>query len=382
MLDKQKIDWLFNFIGKPALLGLVVAALLIVLFPQFRGEIENSNDSADDGRNEQRSSWSGPVSYAAAVSRAAPSVVNIYTKKFIRNRQHPLLNDPFLRGFFNYQQQRNQNSLGSGVVMQANGLIMTNNHVVDNVDEISVLLYDGRELPAVIVGTDADTDLAVLKIQADNLQPITVGEPMQSRIGDVVLAIGNPFGFGQSVTQGIISATNRNGLGLNTFENFIQTDADINPGNSGGALVDAYGNLLGISTAKVNQAGVTGMGFAIPADVVEKVLADIVKQGRVVRGWLGMDARRVTPQLVKTYSLGSNNGLLVDKIHSGSPAYNAGILPGDIVISINGVMVTDRHSSASQIADIMPGQPIKLAMLRGNKTFSVTAVAGTRKSRN
>lgn len=377
MLDRQKIDWIFNYIGKPVLTGLFVAALLMLLFPQFRGGSSDFNNLAqtDDTAS---SDWLGPVSYAAAVRRAAPSVVNIYTRKLRREKTHPLLNDPFIRRFFNYQQQRLQSSLGSGIIVRDDGFIMTNNHVVANVDEIVVLLYDGRDVPAKIVGTDPDTDLAILKIDVDQLQPISIGDAMDAKIGDVVLAIGNPYGLGQAVTQGIISATGRNGLGLNTFENFIQTDADINPGNSGGALVDVYGNLLGINTAKLDRSGAAGMSFAIPVNEAQKVLNDIIQHGRVIRGWLGMDATPLNQDLARHFNTSTTRGLLVNGVFNTGPAQKAGIRPGDIVIGINGTAVTDRHSSASQIADVMPGQSIKLEILRGIEIFTLTAIAGTR----
>jgi serine protease DegS len=377
VLDRQKIDWIFNYIGKPVLTGLFVAALLLLLFPQFRGNSTDFNNLAKI-EDTVSSDWLGPVSYAEAVRRAAPSVVNIYTRKVRREKTHPLLNDPFIRRFFNYQQQRLQSSLGSGIIVRDDGFIMTNNHVVANFDEIVVLLYDGRDVPAKIVGTDPDTDLAILKIDVDQLQPISIGDAMDAKIGDVVLAIGNPYGLGQAVTQGIISATGRNGLGLNTFENFIQTDADINPGNSGGALVDVYGNLLGINTAKLDRNGAAGMSFAIPVNEAQKVLNDIIQYGRVIRGWLGMDATPLNPDLARRFNTSTTRGLLVNGVFNTGPAQKAGIRPGDIVISINGVAVTDRHSSASQIADVMPGQSIKLEILRGIETFALTAVAGTR----
>ncbi|MBT6105142.1 MAG: PDZ domain-containing protein [Porticoccaceae bacterium] len=354
--------------------------MLMLVFPEFRNQPGAEIAAEDSGQDAQPGHWSGPVSYSAAVSRAAPSVVNIYTRKVARAASHPLLNDPFFRRLYNLQQQRMQSSLGSGVIMQDDGFVVTNFHVVDDVDEILMLLYDGREVPATVVGTDPDTDLAVLKIEATGLQPISVGEPAQAKIGDVVLAIGNPYGVGQTVTQGIVSATGRNGLGLNTFENFIQTDADINPGNSGGALVDAYGNLLGINTAKINRNGSAGISFAIPADAVEKVLKDIIQYGRVVRGWLGMEALPLTPQFAKQLNLRITSGLLVQSIVNGGPAYSANIRPGDIVVSINGISVTDRHSSISQIAEVMPGKPIQLGILRSGQTFEVTAVAGSRPS--
>lgn len=380
MPDNRKTHSVINFIGKPVLIGLFVAATLMVLFPEFRGQANNTaNDEPMDLRDGRLDSgWSGPLSYASAVSRAAPSVVNIYTRTVTKAAKHPLLNDPYFGRLYNRQQQRIESSLGSGVIMQADGFIMTNHHVIDGADQILVLLYDGRTAAATVVGTDPETDLAVLKINASQLQPISIGEPAQARIGDVVLAIGNPFGVGQTVTQGIVSATQRNGIGLNTFENFIQTDADINPGNSGGALVDAYGNLLAINTASLNQSGSAGISFAIPADSAEKVLQDIIQYGHVIRGWLGMDAFPLTPQLSKQLNIQVNHGLLVRGVFNGGPSHRAGIRTNDIVISINGSPVTDRHTSVSQIADVMPGKTIELEILRQGKTFEVFAVAGTR----
>lgn len=380
MTNNPKINSIVTFIGKPVLIGLFVAAVLMLAFPEFRGQSSNTdnNEPMDLRDSNLDSGWSGPVSYSSAVSRAAPSVVNIYTRTLTKSTKHPLLNDPFFGRLYNRQQQRIESSLGSGVIMQSNGFIMTNHHVIDGADQILVLLYDGRTAAAVVVGTDPETDLAVLKINASQLQPISIGDPAQARIGDVVLAIGNPFGVGQTVTQGIVSATQRNGIGLNTFENFIQTDADINPGNSGGALVDVYGNLLAINTASLNQSGSAGISFAIPADTAEKVLEDIIQYGHVIRGWLGMDAFPLTPQVSKQLNLTVNHGLLVRGVFNGGPSHRAGIRANDIVISINGAPVTDRHTSVSQIANVMPGKTIELEILRQGKTFKVTAVAGTR----
>ena len=380
MTNNPKINSIVTFIGKPVLIGLFVAAVLMLVFPEFRGQSDNADnkESMDLRDSNLDSGWSGPVSYSSAVSRAAPSVVNIYTRTVTEATKHPLLNDPFFGRLYNRQQQRIESSLGSGVIMQSDGFIMTNHHVIDGADQILVLLYDGRTAAAVVVGTDPETDLAVLKINASQLQPISIGDPAQARIGDVVLAIGNPFGVGQTVTQGIVSATQRNGIGLNTFENFIQTDADINPGNSGGALVDVYGNLLAINTASLNQSGSAGISFAIPADTAEKVLEDIIQYGHVIRGWLGMDAFPLNPQVSKQLNLPVNNGLLVRGVFNGGPSHRAGIQANDIVISINGSPVTDRHTSVSQIAEVMPGKTIELEILRQGKTFEVTAVAGTR----
>lgn len=382
-MNNQQLRSLISFIGKPVLIGLFVAAVLMLVFPEFRGQ---SNGDATSEPMDLRDSnlaagWAGPVSYSAAVSRAAPSVVNIYTRTVTKAAKHPLLKDPFFGRLYNRQQQRIESSLGSGVIMQTDGFILTNHHVIDGADQILVLLYDGRTAAAAVVGTDPETDLAVLKINASQLQPISIGEPAQARIGDVVLAIGNPFGVGQTVTQGIVSATQRNGIGLNTFENFIQTDADINPGNSGGALVDAYGNLLAINTASLNPSGSAGISFAIPADSAEKVLKDIIEYGRVIRGWLGMDAFPLTPQTAKQLNTPVNYGLLVRGVSKGGPSHRVGIRTGDIVISINGSPVTDRHTSVSQIADVMPGTTIELEIQRQDKTFDVKAVAGIRPPR-
>lgn len=373
---------LVDFIVLPVLTGLVVAAVLLSLFPELRNMSDRLENLGDIAANPLATGYSDPVSYAQAVKRAAPSVVNIYTRTVRRQNNHPLLNNPLFRRLYEQQQQRGQDSLGSGVIMDQQGFIVTSYHIVGNVDEILVLLYDGRVVPATIVGTDPETDLAVLKISSDKLQGITLGNPNQIQIGDVVLAIGNPFGMGQTVTQGIVSATRRNGLNLNTFENYIQTDADINPGNSGGALIDAYGNLLGINSAKINRNDSEGIGFAVPVDEVQKVLRDIIQHGRVVRGWLGFDASELTPTISRNLNINTPNGLLITGIAKGGPAHSAGMLPGDIVISINGTPVTNAHKSINQIASIVPGQPIELELKRSKKTIKVTATAGSRPSIN
>ena len=373
---------LVDLIILPVLTGIVVAAVLLSLFPELRNMSDRLENLGDIGADPVATSFSGPVSYAQAVKRAAPSVVNIYTRTLPRQSNHPLLNHPLFRRLYEQQQQRGQGSLGSGVIMDKEGFIVTSYHVVGNVDEILVLLYDGRVVPATIVGTDPETDLAVLKITSDKLQGITLGNPNQIQIGDVVLAIGNPFGMGQTVTQGIVSATRRNGLNLNTFENYIQTDADINPGNSGGALIDAYGNLLGINSAKINRNDSEGIGFAVPVDEVQKVLGDIIQYGRVVRGWLGFEATQLTPTLSRDLKFNITSGLLITGIASGGPAHNAGIMPGDIVGSINNVAVTNAQKSINQIAGVVPGEPIELQLQRNNEPIAVTAMAGSRPTMN
>lgn len=376
MATNQYFNTIFEFARLPVITGLGVAGILLLVFPEFRGGYINSEPEVAE------SSWNGPVSYAQAVKKAAPSVVNIYTKTQIKRTIHPLARHPFFKKLYRQQPKRVEGSLGSGVIVAKGGFIVTSFHVVDSVDEILILLYDGRELPASIVGTDPETDLAVLKIDTDNLQEIQFGNPNQAEIGDVVLAIGNPFGMGQTVTQGIVSATQRNGLNLSNLENYIQTDADINPGNSGGALIDAYGNLLGINAAILNNERSDGIGFAIPADDVQKVLTQIIEHGRVVRGWLGVEAIEVTPAIAKKLSLKISNGLLVTAIIKDGPTDRAGVIPGDIVTSINGLSVTDRHRSISQITDIIPGEPIRLVVLRNKQALEITATAGERPAIN
>ena len=376
MVNNQRFKVVLDFIRLPVITGLAVAALLLFIFPEFRSAYIHTDQDTDN------SAGAGPISYAQAVKKAAPSVVNIYTKTQVKRSVHPLSRHPFFKRLHRQQPKRVEGSLGSGVIIDKAGFIVTSFHVVDSVDEILILLYDGRELPATVVGSDPETDLAVLKIVADNLQEIQFGSPKQAEIGDVVLAIGNPFGMGQTVTQGIVSATQRNGLNLSNLENYIQTDADINPGNSGGALIDAYGNLLGINAAILNNESSDGIGFAIPADDVQKVLIQIIDNGRVVRGWLGVEAIEVTQAIAKKLSLNITNGLLVTAIVKDGPTDSAGIIPGDIVTSINGLSVTDRHRSISQITDIFPGEPIKLIILREKQVLEITATVGERPTIN
>ena len=374
MASKQVLSKMIDFVWLPVVTGLAVAALLLLFLPELR----NFGGPTSQMGNFSTAEWLGPVSYSNAVKKAAPSVVNIYTKTTIKRSNHLPLKHPFFKRLKKQQSDRVQGSLGSGVIMDSAGFIVTSLHVVDSVDEILILLYDGRELPATMVGTDPETDLAVLKIDAESLQNISVGNPEKVEIGDVVLAIGNPFGMGQTVTQGIISATQRNGLNLTILENYIQTDADINPGNSGGALIDARGNLLGINTAVLNNENSEGIGFAIPANEVQKVLTHIIDHGRVIRGWLGVEAIEITPAVATQLSLDFTTGLLVTGVVKEGPTHVAGVLPGDIVTSIDGISVTDRHRSINQITEIFPGQPIALVIKRGTEFLEITATAGER----
>ncbi|HEX4927169.1 MAG TPA: Do family serine endopeptidase [Burkholderiales bacterium] len=321
-------------------------------------------------------------SYNDAVRRATPSVVNIFTSKEVHAERHPLLNDPLFRRFFGEQipdDAQRSASLGSGVIVTAGGYVLTNNHVVEAADEIEVALADGRKVLARVVGNDPETDLAVLRIDGGELPAISFGSSDALRVGDVVLAIGNPFGVGQTVTSGIVSALGRTGLGINTFENFIQTDAAINPGNSGGALIDAAGNLVGINTAIFSRSGGSiGIGFAIPVSTAKMVLEQIVKTGSVTRGWIGVEVDEVTPQLAESFGFDGVRGALIRGVLRGGPADKAGVKPGDILIEVQGKPVADPPGMLNLIAALSPGQPAKLRLKRQGKAVEANITVGRR----
>lgn len=361
---------LLQFIGWPIIAGVIIALLALLLFPQLRG-----TPTAVTRTNTE---IAGPASYADAVSRAAPAVVNVYTEKRVMQRHQHLYNNPLFRQLYDNsntpQQQRMQNTLGSGVIVDRQGHILTNKHVVNGADKIFVLLYDGRGASAELIGTDPENDLAVLKINADNLTPITIGDSNNIRVGDVVLAIGNPFGVGQSVSQGIVSATGRWNLGINSAENFIQTDAAINPGNSGGALIDAYGNLIGINTAMLDETGTSvGISFAVPAEKAMNSLRQIVEYGEVRRGWLGLAINSLTPEQIKALGV---NGLVVTEIETKSPAENAGFQTGDIITHINGIALIDAPSLFNSIRNIQPNAEITFRVVRQGESLELKAIAG------
>lgn len=370
---------LLRYLAWPIALGLAIAALVLWRLPPPPAEARLASLSGP--RQTLPAFPEERVSYAAAVQRAAPSVVNIYTRKLLQERRHPLLDDPFYRRFFDQsarpQQQRMESSLGSGVIVSSDGYILTNDHVISGADEILVLLPDGREAQARAVGSDPETDLAVLRVELDGLNAIPVGNSSQARVGDVVLAIGNPFGLGQSVSQGIISAIGR-GLGLNTYENFLQTDAAINRGNSGGALTDAYGNLIGINTAMLESGASQGISFAIPVKTAIKVLEDIIRYGRVVRGWLGVQVQQLAPEAARALGLSPPGALVVIEVQPDSPAAAGGIRTGDVITHINGEPVLDGAYSTNLIAELQPGEPVRLRLLRGTDPVSITTTVGTR----
>lgn len=325
----------------------------------------------------------GAVSYAHAVDIAAPAVVNIYTTKTVAQRPLPFPDDPILRRFFgdNLPQQgkRRENSLGSGVIISAQGYILTNNHVVEGADEIKVALRDGRSASASIVGTDPETDLSVLKITLEKLPSITINQADSPRVGDVALAIGNPFGVGQTVTMGIVSATGRNELGINTFENFIQTDAAINPGNSGGALVNAYGQLIGINTAIFSRSGGSeGVGFAIPVSIAKNVMEQIIEHGRTIRGWLGIEAQDLTAELAESFGTKTTSGVVVAGVLRGGPADKHGVKTGDVITHVNDEAVRNSVQLVNSIARIKPGTEARLRGLRNGKDLNLSVQVGER----
>src|SRR6266403_2001016 len=323
-----------------------------------------------------------PASYYDAVQRATPSVVNIFTSKEIRAPRHPLLNDPIFRRFFGEQlpdEAQRASSLGSGVIVSASGYVLTNNHVVEAADEIEVALTDGKRLLAKVVGNDPETDLAVLRLDAENLPAISFGSSDALRVGDVVLAIGNPFGVGQTVTSGIVSALGRTGLGINTFENFIQTDAAINPGNSGGALVDAAGNLIGINTAIFSRTdGLKGIGFAIPVSTAKMVLEQIVRSGSVTRGWIGVEVQEITPPVAESFKLAGTRGALIAGVLRGGPADKAGIKPGDVLLEVQGKPVADPAAMLNLIAALPPGSPATMKVKRQGQDVDASVTVGRR----
>jgi Do/DeqQ family serine protease len=321
-------------------------------------------------------------SYSAAARKALPAVVHIFTSKAVR-QQSPFANDPIFRYFFGERfgsQMQRTSGLGSGVIVSPNGFVLTNHHVVEAAEEIEVLMNDGRKLRARIVGTDPESDVAVLQIEsASRLPSVTFARPESLQVGDVVLAIGNPFGVGQTVTMGIVSALGRSHLGINTFENFIQTDAAINPGNSGGALVDANGNLVGINTAIYSRSGGSlGIGFAIPVSLARNVMEQIIQTGSVTRGWVGVEVQQITPELVDSLRLANAEGTLITGIVRGSPAERAGIRPGDVLLAIDGRPVTDPQVMLDTVAALRPGGSASFRLRRDKSEVEVGVTIGKR----
>jgi serine protease DegQ len=321
-------------------------------------------------------------SFAPAAQKVIPSVVNVFTQQKVRTPSHPALEDPIFRYFFGDRldpRPREVSNLGSGVIVSPNGYILTNQHVVEAADEIQIALADGQTLPAKVVGADPETDLAVLKIEASNLPAIVFADADSLKVGDWVLAVGNPFGVGQTVTAGIVSALGRTHLGINTFENFIQTDAAINPGNSGGALVDAAGNLVGVNSAIYSRTGGSqGIGFAIPVSIARQVMEQIIKSGSVTRGWVGVEVQDMTPELAESFSLKNTEGALIAGVLKGGPADAGGIRPGDILLAVNGKKVSDSASLLNLIAELQPGEAAQLTVARKQQSLDLKIKVGRR----
>lgn len=323
-------------------------------------------------------------SYSIAAKKAMPAVVNIFTSsKQATNPHQKFMDDPLFKHFFGEQDgdddEEVDNSLGSGVIVSEQGLILTNHHVIASADAIEVAIADGRKLPATIVGSDPESDLALLKVDADQLPSITFASTDKLDVGDVVLAIGNPFGVGQTITQGIVSALGRNHLGINTYENFIQTDASINPGNSGGALINTAGDLIGINSAIYSRnGGSMGIGFAIPVSIARQVMEQIVKEGSVTRGWVGVEAQNLTPELAESFSLPSISGALIADVLPNSPAAQSGLKAGDILLTINEKPVVNSATMLNLIAVLEPRKNARLKIVRAGEEMEVNILIGKR----
>jgi len=365
--------------------GLAGAIVVLFLAPEILQQAQQARKFDRPAPEIALPRTNGPVSYADAVRKAAPSVVNVYTAKFKTESQSMRFRDPLLQHLFGgmlpeQTRKRLETSLGSGVIVTPDGYMLTNHHVVEGADEIKVVLADGQNVNVRVVGSDAESDVAVLKLDSsDDLPAVPFGNSGDQQVGDVVLAIGNPFGVGQTVTQGIISATGRSHLGISAFENFIQTDAAINPGNSGGALVNANGELIGINTAIFSKTGGSlGIGFAIPIDLAEGIMRQLITSGRVVRGWLGIQGQNVTEKLAEAFGLHDSEGILVTGVMENGPAGLAGMRPGDVITRINDGMPKNSQELMQMIASQPPGTTLTVGGWRGSDPFTLEVVSGER----
>jgi serine protease DegQ len=367
---------LWLIFAQTATISLAILFVVSTLRPELvswgsgRGQVVTIREAPKPGADVAKA-----PSYNDAVARATPAVVNIFTSKQARMQSHPFMDDPIFRRFFGDQspnERRKELSLGSGVIVSTDGYILTNHHVVEQAEEIEIALADGRRARARLVGADPETDLAVLKAEVDGVPSIAFGTAEGLKVGDVVLAIGNPFGVGQTVTMGIVSALGRTHLGINTFENFIQTDAAINPGNSGGALIDASGNLIGINTAIYSRTGGSqGIGFAIPESVAKQVLQQIVANGTVTRGWIGVEAQDLSQELADSFGLESRGGALIAGVLRDGPAEKSGVKPGDILKQVDGKPVADVAGMLNLVAALEPGSTATLSLLRNQSPLKV-----------
>jgi serine protease DegS len=370
---KNTLKFLFRF----GLVGLVAASILMLLFPDRLLPVydRQQNNIAIGDKN--------PVeiaSYHEAISLTSPAVVNVYATQILSRQNNPLFQDPAFQRFFSEQAQEQQinNHMGSGVILNKAGYLLTNAHVIEKALDIQITLTDGRQTRAEVIGIDEETDLAVLHIDLDNLPVALTGSSESLRVGDVVLAIGNPYNFGQTVTQGIVSATRRSRVGVSLIEDFIQTDAAINPGNSGGALINSRGELIGINTANYSEnGGSQGIGFAIPIDLAINVMQQLISRGFVERGWLGIVPQPVPSDIASALNL-ENTGVFVTAVFKESPAATAGVLPGDIITKINGTLLTDAQQAVLKISGLMPGEMINLDIIRGWQELFITTEVSQR----
>ncbi len=363
--------------AKPIIIGLL-AGLLVIFASYLLPLLKPLTESTSLTHYTQLQS-----SFRPAIQKAAPAVVNIYTTKTAYLTQHPMFDDPMFQRFLGIQprerREHMESSLGSGVIADKRGYILTNNHVISEADEIVVALYDGRKVSAQIVGMDRETDLAVLKINLSELPAVATPTSTPADIGDIALAIGNPFGFGQTITMGIVSATGRSGLNLSTYEDFIQTDAAINPGNSGGALINTKGELIGINTAIYSKSGGSqGIGFAIPTHIANTVMEQIIARGAVVRGWLGIIPQAITKNLAHSFGVNYVEGVVIADVFQNSPAYHAGIQPGDILTHIDGKPVEDLRRVMITIAAFQPQQRVTLKLIRRGQSIATEVEIGQR----
>ncbi len=370
----------FSFLFTSVATGLAAAFLVLLLRPDLVGRTTSSGEAPERAPS---AVGSGPVSYANAVDRAAPAVVNVFATKITREQPHPLFSDPLLQRFFGEQagqpRVKRENSLGSGVIVDPNGYVLTNNHVIASASDIQVVLGDGRNLPARVVGTDPETDLAVLQAAGDRLPVARLDASERLQVGDVVMAIGNPFGVGQTVTLGIVSATGRDQLGITDFENFIQTDAAINPGNSGGALINAAGDVVGINTAIFTRSGGSnGIGFAIPVALANDVMQQLIQHGRVIRGWLGITGQDLTEALAESLGIEFEPGILVSGVLDDGPASRADVRPGDLIVRIDQQAIDGAQDMLSRIAAKAPGSGLSVTVQRDGETLDLVAVVGER----
>ncbi len=383
----MKIHKFVVFLFQAVTVGLALAFVLLLMKPELLNEgkqvVQIIEEASPRLGGLGVAPGIGPVSYADAVEIAAPAVVNIHSLITVVENTNPLFNDPFFQRFFGnafgMPRKSQQSSLGSGVIVSHDGYILTNNHVIEGAEAIQVGLRDGRNAAATVVGTDPESDLAVLKVELDGLPSITLGHSEKLRVGDVVMAIGNPFGVGQTVTLGIVSATGRSQLGLNTFEDFIQTDAAINPGNSGGALIDAKGQVVAINTAIFSKSGGSqGIGFAIPMSMAKGIMSQIIEHGRVLRGWLGVEVQELTPQLAESFGIDHTDGILIAGVLRDGPADRAGLQPGDIITHLDDEAVTSARQALDAITRTAPGDEVALRGLRDGVKLEINAEVAER----